>query len=406
MTRDSAGLITSVEDSVTEMLGWRADELVGLPSTSLVHPDDQGSAITAWMAMITSPGTTQEWRGRYRTADGSWRWVETVNRMDLDVPFVSSTFTTVTIEQASVEDELRAREQLLSRLKDALPLGVFQMDVHGNITFSNDRLQTIVGQESSDTIEAQMAAVDPKDRPVLQAALRAVLSDQPVDEIEIRLSPAPLETPARGRARVCSLSLRALTDSTGVVTGAVGVLSDVTDRVRLREELELKASVDKLTSCLNRAASLELLDRIASATGPTGGGLAVVFIDLDRFKSVNDQFGHAAGDRVLVVAAERLRGAVRGRDEVGRLGGDEFLVICPRVDSARQAAIIADRIAAAINVTVDVGSGEVHLRASIGVAWAAGAIDADTLIAQADSAMYESKRSGGESVSMFHVPET
>jgi diguanylate cyclase (GGDEF)-like protein len=197
------------------------------------------------------------------------------------------------------------------------------------------------------------------------------------------------------------LSLRTLTDIAGVVTGAVGCLSDVTDRVRLRNELEVKASVDELTSCLNRAAALDLAARATAAAVEAGAGLALVFIDLDDFKSVNDRFGHAAGDRLLVTAVERVRGAVRDGDSIGRLGGDEFLVICPRVDSSERARTIAQRIWAAMRAVVDVGPGQVELRASVGVAWTTEQVDADALIAQADQAMYESKRAGRDGVSML-----
>jgi len=392
-----------VDDSIVPLLGWRPEELVGSPSNKLVHPEDQPSAIAAWIDMISLPGTPRVWRGRYQAADGSWIWIETINRLEeSDNPTVFTSMTRVTVEQASVEEELRAREQLLSRLSDALPVGIFQIDTSGQITFTNDRLHTIVGQPPAATIEAQLPSVFPEDQPVLEGAIAGVLADRPVDDIEIRLSVSPTEAPHdAGSERVCLLSLRALTDSAGVVTGAVGCLSDVTDRVQLRRELEVRASVDELTSCLNRAASLELLARTTAEVDATRGGSALIYIDLDDLKSVNDEFGHAAGDQLLIVAADRLRGAVRDRDAVGRLGGDEFLVICPQVESSALAVTIAERIAAATAATVDVGPATVELRTSVGVAWTAEALDADAFIAQADSAMYESKRQGHRGVSLF-----
>jgi diguanylate cyclase (GGDEF)-like protein/PAS domain S-box-containing protein len=403
MTRNSAGVITSVDEFITDMLGWRPEQLVGLPSTELVHPEDQPSAIAAWIAMITSPGTTRVWRGRYQTADGEWAWVETVNQLeDSDDPIVSTSMRRVSVEQAGVEDELRAREQLLSRLSDALPVGLFQIDTTGRVSFTNDRLHAILGQVPAATIEAQMSSVVSADRPALHTAIAMVLADQPVDDIEIRLSSVRADGPSPADTeRVCSLSLRALTDVSGVVTGAVGCLSDVTDRVQLRRVLELRASVDELTSCLNRSASMELLARTTASRNATGGGSALIFIDLDDFKSVNDRYGHAAGDRLLIATVERLRGALREGDDVGRLGGDEFLVICPGVENADHAVRIAERIAAATTATIDVGPGRVGLRTSIGVAWTTESLDPDAFIAQADTAMYESKRIGRHGVSLF-----
>jgi diguanylate cyclase (GGDEF)-like protein/PAS domain S-box-containing protein len=401
MTRDSAGVITSVDDHVQEMLGWRPEQLVGSASTTLIHPEDQGSAVAAWIAMVTSPGTTHAWHGRYRNADGGWQWVETLNRLDPDLPFVSSSMTLVAAEQASMEDMLRAREQVLSRLSDALPVGVFQIDLIGRITFSNDRLHTMLGQAEAATIAAEMSCVVPDDRPALEAALTAVLTDQSIDDIEVRLDLSSAQVLVPDSERVCLLSLRTLTDSSGAVTGAVGCLSDVTDGVRLRNELEVRASVDELTSCLNRAAAVSLVSRAAAESAIAGAGLALIFIDLDHFKAVNDRYGHATGDLLLVAAVERLRGAVRDRDAIGRLGGDEFLVICPTVYTSEQAMMIAERISKAMTANIVIGRDEVELRASVGVAWTTEAVDADALIAQADKAMYESKRAGREGVSMF-----
>ncbi len=123
-----------------------------------------------------------------------------------------------------------------------------------------------------------------------------------------------------------------------------------------------------------------------------------MFIDLDRFKSINDGHGHAAGDRVLAIAAERLRTAVRNVDQVGRLGGDEFLVLCPGVESEARALEIAQRLACVLDTTVDLEPGIVELKASVGVAWTAEAIGGDALVAQADDAMYTSKQQGSGAV--------
>ena len=347
--------------------------------------------------MITAPGMPRLWRGRYQTAAGTWEWIESVNRLeDSDEPVVYSSMTRVAVDEVSVEEELRARTQMLSRLSDALPAGLFEIDAARQVKFTNDRLHLIVGTPAAATIDAQLATIVDEDQPELEAALSAVLADETVDDIEIRLRDR-----ATDAQRVCLLSLRALTDGSGVVSGAIGLLSDVTDRAQLRRELEIRASVDQLTSCLNRAATLDLLATVLDRDEATEPGTAVVFIDLDRFKPVNDRFGHAAGDRLLVAVAERLRRAVRDGDRIGRLGGDEFLVICPGVASASTAIDIGERLACALNATVDIGAASVDLRASLGVAWTCEQLDPDALIARADVAMYESKRGGESKVTLF-----
>ena len=130
-------------------------------------------------------------------------------------------------------------------------------------------------------------------------------------------------------------------------------------------------------------------------------GLALVFADLDRLKVVNDELGHGAGDQLIVAAATRIKDALRVCDAVGRLGGDEFLVICPRVLEPEDAVEIAERISSALTTSVKIGSAWIELRASVGVVWTTERLDADTLIAHADHAMYQSKRVGHHGVTLF-----
>jgi diguanylate cyclase (GGDEF)-like protein/PAS domain S-box-containing protein len=406
MTRNAIGIIQSVDESVCDLLGWRPDQLIGSSSTSFIHADDQASAIAAWVRMMDSPDDGGLWRGRYQSAYGTWVWVETVNRFGRDDQTVVTEMTGATVEQVSMEERLYARGQLLSRLSDALPVGVFQVNLDGHITFTNDRLHAIVGMGVRASIEEQLSTIADEDWCLFEEALKAALTDRPVGDIELRLRVPSSDLDLHlYEDRVCLLGLRTLTDSVGVVSGAVGCLSDITERAQMRRELEVRASIDALTSCLNRAATLELVGRTVTEMQGDGGN-AVVFIDLDRFKSVNDDLGHAAGDRLLVEAADRLRDTIRDGDHVGRFGGDEFLVICPRVDSPDQAAEIAERIAAALSATVNLDSGPVQLRASVGVAWTTEVLDADTLIARADSAMYESKRLGRQGATLFAGPGT
>jgi diguanylate cyclase (GGDEF)-like protein/PAS domain S-box-containing protein len=402
MTRDVAGVITSIDETIVDLLGWRPEELVGSPSTRFIHPSDQPGAIAVWLDMIMAPGQIGIWRGRYKTAGGAWRWVETENRLhESPDPKVISLMREVSPEQASLEEQFLAREQLLTQLSDALPVGVFQVDLDGKITLTNKSFHLIVGVGPQDSFDAQMSTVCSNDRPALEAALAEAFACRTVDGVEIRLQvPTGESPPVSTQDRVCLLGLRPLTDVTGVVSGAVGCLSDVTERALLHQELEIRAAIDELTSCFNRGATIELVDQTINARHD-GLGRAVIFVDLDGLKSVNDELGHGAGDRLLVAAADQIRAALRDGDFVGRLGGDEFLVICPRVVSATLAMEIAKRISAALTTSVAMGSDTVELRASVGVVWTMEALDTDTLIARADRAMYESKRLGDHGVTLF-----
>jgi diguanylate cyclase (GGDEF)-like protein/PAS domain S-box-containing protein len=394
MTRDISGIISSIDEGITAILGWKPDQVVGSPSTNFLHPGDHGGAVAAWMDMLAAPGTSKTWCVRYRDADGDWRRVETVNtnHLDEDPPFVGTTMVEVPESDLSLEDELEETNQVLSQLAEALPVGLFKINAKNQIVSTNGRLHEIIGVPRTTTLRKQFATVVAKDRRPFEEAMAGSLQGRDVDDLEL-----VLHVPTGGNTEdgtvVCSVSVRPLTDRSGQVTGSIGCLSDITERVALRRDLENRATVDQLTVCLNRGATLDLLRDLLSDRRDSAG-LAVAFIDIDKFKDVNDTLGHRAGDEVLERTAHRLRSVLRRHDRVGRIGGDEFLVICPRVSSASLALTIATRLWRAIGGSSDAASGETPVSASVGIAWSAGAIDADTLIARADVAMYEAKAKG------------
>jgi diguanylate cyclase (GGDEF)-like protein/PAS domain S-box-containing protein len=387
MVRDRMATVTEVDETISDLLGWRPADLVGRPSTDFIHPYDQANGVRSWVSMLEQPGRTVTWYGRYRTAAGGWLWLELTNTNHLDDPThprVVSTLAATEDRPPSVEEQLLAREQLLSLLADALPVGLVEVDVHRAVRLVNAQLQAFLHSEEQLSIGSLLARVLGPDRPLIESALDRALSGQPVDDLEFRV------VTAGDTHRVCALSLRTLTDALGEVTGAIGCVSDVTERVQLRRQLEYRANIDGLTSCMNRRAIVELLgDTLRVANGR---GTAVLFVDLDGFKEINDRHGHAIGDLVLVAAADRLRSALRANDHVGRLGGDEFLVVCPRVGGDGLAGDIVARVEGALQAELDLECGVVSLRASVGLAFTTAEADPSVLIAQADSAMYRSKR--------------
>jgi PAS domain S-box-containing protein len=303
--RDAAGVIISVGTEMPDVLGWRPEELIGRPSTDFIHLEDQASAITAWFAMLDTGGDVGVWQGRYRSSDGSWRWIEStnVNRLNDETdPIVISVLKRVTVEKVSLTETLRAREQLLTRLSDVLPIGVFQIDAMRTVTFTNDQLTRIVGHSPSATVEAQFSTIDVNDRQRFLYAVEAVLNDRPVDELELHIVRPISDT--RTDDRFCVVSMRPLTDATDRIAGAVGCVSDVTEQVRLRRQLERRANFDGLTSCLNRSAILDVLTANLDRPRSTGQGVAAIFVDLCSFKGINDRFGHTTGDEVLSLTAK------------------------------------------------------------------------------------------------------
>ncbi|MFG1991363.1 diguanylate cyclase domain-containing protein [Actinoplanes sp. NPDC048988] len=183
-------------------------------------------------------------------------------------------------------------------------------------------------------------------------------------------------------------ALQALRTQVSLALASVALTAELTDR----------ALHDPLTGLANRALLRERLTVALSRSRRSGRPVGALLLDLNGFKRVNDMHGHAAGDDLLKVVADRLRRCVRTEDVVGRLGGDEFVIIAEDLRSARDAMVIADRVVAALNETVPVGRRQLSTPASIGIALSHTDVkDPDELLRMADAAMYTAKRRGGGS---------
>ena len=186
--------------------------------------------------------------------------------------------------------------------------------------------------------------------------------------------------------------------------GWVATHEDITDRRRSEEQISFLARHDALTGLPNRSLLAERIDLGRARTGPACG-FAVLFLDLDRFKIVNDTLGHAAGDDLLKQVADRLRGAVRDGDTVARLGGDEFVVLQSNLKTPQAAALLAERIIAAIGAPYAIAGNEVLIGVSIGIDMATNNLGKpQDLLKNADIAMYSAK-SEGRGMYRFFEPE-
>jgi len=230
----------------------------------------------------------------------------------------------------------------------------------------------------------QLASVAPDDRTRLVAALEAAVHDRRDRQVEIEVL-----VPGSGLLRWCLATVTALSDEEGL-SGAMVTLSDVTESAILREELRHQATHDSLTGCFNQASTLAALGRILD--DEQSGLATVLFVDLDHFKTLNDTFGHAVGDRFLADAARRIAAQAREDDVVGRIGGDEFLMICHGIGTAPEALDVAERLQQTLTRSTSVDGRAIHLSASIGVTIASPGSSVNAVITRADEAMYLSKR--------------
>ena len=385
--KDGAAILLEVDDATLQILGWSAEDLIGHKTLEFIHPDDEKLAIKSWMAMLAGGDVGPRVQMRHRHRDGSWVWLEVTNYNFLEDPdrgHVATEMIDVS-EEVAAHEAVRRRERLFRRLAEALPSGLVHIDGDRRVVYANERLGEILGTGLGELVDERLATVVRDDWPVLEGAITRALSDGADDDLEFQVQPA-----GRSGLQRCFAKVRALIDD-GDVNGAIISIEDITESAQLRAELERRANLDMLTRCLNRATVMAALE--TTLAQPDDGFTAVIFADLDDFKRVNDQWGHAVGDELLIVAAERLSGAVRHGDFVGRLGGDEFLVVCPDVSGPREASNVADRVAGALHGNFTIGGSTIELRGSVGMVCAErhGA-SAEELVSRADVEMYTAKR--------------
>jgi diguanylate cyclase (GGDEF)-like protein len=282
---------------------------------------------------------------------------------------------------------------------ECVDVAILACDAAGNVTLLNQVLRDFHGMDDG------IPDVRPEDRAARYRMFAAdgvthlavdelpssrTLRDGVLDGLEIVVAP-----PGHPRRRLWCTG-RAVHDSEGTRTGAVVVMRDITEERRTADLLREIALRDPLTGLPNRSAVIQALTTALAEVDGGPDSAALLFIDLDGFKSVNDRHGHAYGDALLVQAAGRLRSVTAAPELVGRLGGDEFVVLCPRLDAdaCRRPEEVAAHVVEQLSDPFVVERRRVRLSASVGIAFAEPGLDPLDLLARADDAMYAAKRSG------------
>src|SRR5580693_3295092 len=285
--------------------------------------------------------------------------------------------------------ESRAAEERYRLIFERTPAGVYRTSLDGRFVECNPALAHILGFESATELAAcntRELYFDPDDRERFLLRLRA---DGQLTNYELRLRRKDgstlwiLENASIQRGRP------------GEPDTIEGTMVDITGRKHAESQIEYQAHHDTLTHLPNRALFLDRLTLAIAQANRRRSGLAVLFMDLDRFKVVNDTLGHSAGDRLLQQVAGRVRRAVREGDTVARLGGDEFTLLLESDAHAPQAARVAQKLLDRIALPFDVDGHRLHVTTSIGISlFPTDGGDAETLLKSADLAMYRAKELG------------
>ena len=353
------------------------------------RPLRAGETVEVDFRLIRYDGETRAWRLRARL-------LQRTGDVHDRAPRLLAVCSDIT-EQRRNEEELRSSRQSLQRIFETAADAFMVLDAEGKIDFANAAAERIFALDR-DSIEqrtlfdARWNLTDLRGEPFESGAhpfeiVRA--SGEPLHEFEFRCDRAD------GRTIIASLNAAPLLDNRGLFSGIVASLADITERRALEDRLKHQAFHDPLTHLANRVLVRYRLEHALQQRAHNPDSVAVIFIDLDNFKYINDSLGHSAGDELLVALAKRLRASLRAGDTPARFGGDEFVILLEDVDTPRYAISVAERVLDAMREPFPIDGHEVFATPSIGIAFSGeGNINADELLRHADSAMYEAKRRG------------
>ncbi len=398
---DRDGNCTFCNAACLQLLGYTADaELLGKHVHDLIHhtradgtsyPAEQCRAYQAF----------RERRSTFVDDEVFWRADGTSFPVEYRSAPISSdgqvigavvSFQDIT-ERKRRDDEL----QQLWRAVEQSPATVVMTDTQGTIQYVNPKFTQLTGYTAAEA---------------LGKTPRILKSGKQLPEVYRQLW-GNLRSGQEWHGELCnrakdgtlfweSASISPVRDARGEVTHFIAVKEDITARKEAERKLEHLALHDALTGLPNRALFREQITQAMAQTHRTGAPFALIYLDLDRFKNVNDTLGHPAGDGLLKEVAARLRATLRETDTIARLGGDEFAVLVCDFERAEGAAIVARRILRALAEPFQFDGHEIHTSASLGLTlFPADAADADTLLRNADLALYQSKHAGRNRLCFF-----
>ncbi|ACA84623.1 EAL domain-containing protein [Shewanella woodyi] len=354
-----------------------------------VHRDEKKGVLESWESMLNGDSDRFEVEYRYRREDKSWGWTRVRGRpVDFDpetgrITRVAGIYSDITT-QRQLEDDVKLLAQAFENTSE----GVLILDAKERIKVSNKAAQIILGLDveafHSKTFSSLMVA---KEGRLDEVAKLLGRGDSWTGEREFIC--------ANGNNCPVWLNISTMLGGKGDIVHYVAVFSDITERKRSEAELRRLANYDVLTGLPNRSLFSTRLAQSIHRAEHSGEKLALIFLDLDRFKHVNDSFGHSMGDALLVEAASRLQSCIHDGHTLCRFGGDEFVILLRDVSDIDMINHICTELLKQIETPFELYGREFFISTSIGVSlWPDDATQAENLIKNADQAMYHAKEEG------------
>ena len=401
-----------------EFLDYRGGDRGPGSTSRIIHPDDKEKVLSILNAHLE--GESDEYRIEYRIkdADGDWAWYldrgRVVERDEKNMPVrMTGTHQNITLQkhreqalaaiQQQLHDAVDHERNFLQTVIDSAGDPVMVIDLQFNILLINRTAAGLIN------VSASAGAMQGKKCYELFCNASAPCSDRrypcPISAIREKGSQVKLiHNPYHGNDinNTFELDVSPLRNAGGELYGIIEVARDVTDRLRIEDELRDSQSKlyrlahhDTLTGLPNRLLFRDRLNQAMKKAGRIEKGVAVMYLDLDRFKEINDTLGHDVGDDLLVEVADRFKRQCRVSDTVARLGGDEFVIVLDGIGSQNDVAIIAEKIITAMQEQVCIREHVITISTSIGIAlYPNDSFDIDGVIKCADMALYKAKRKG------------
>ncbi|HUG48123.1 MAG TPA: EAL domain-containing protein [Candidatus Limnocylindria bacterium] len=382
----SDGMLTYGSPASESVLDYASAQLQGRSLVGLLHPEDVPAAVRLLADVAAGQRGPTEIELRVQRRDGSWRWLSMLATERIGDPIVAGIVLNIrdVTERREAEERLRLQARVLEEVRHA----VVVTDPQGRVTYWNPAARALYGWSEAEVLGRRLVELTQPTAQNTQTPITPVLQEGGRWSGELKL------TRKDGSRLTALVSDSAIVDDDGQVRGIIGVSFDISERKRLEERLQRQAFSDALTGLANRALYLDrVTNALTRARRVPQPRLAVLFLDIDDFKTVNDSLGHSAGDLLLVSVAQRLQASLRAADTAARLGGDEFGLLLEDAD-LDEAEQVAKRILATVSQPVELLGREVRVTCSVGIATpSSGAAEtAEDLLRNADLAMYGAKK--------------